>query len=182
MEEGDQLADTGRVTVLMGTGKGKTTAALGASLRATAYLARVIFVHFTGPQYPILGEVRASATHLNSLRMIGIRSEARQASYLEEFPESVDTVSDALTMACNVWMYQCDLMVLDDIGSQLEKGNIDVDQVLALIRTKPQNMSIILTGRSMPSVIAENADLVTEFAEIKHPSLASTGPRKGIDF
>jgi cob(I)alamin adenosyltransferase len=182
MKDSDQLAGTGRVVVLTGTGKGKTTAALGASLRATAYLANVVFIHFTGPHYPVLGEVKASAAYLNSLRMIGIKSEASQASYLAEFSESVDTVSDALKMARHVWMHKCDLMVLDDIGSQLEKGNIDVDQVLAFIRDKPQSMSIILTGQSMPSVINENADLVTEFTEIKRPSPASVGPRKGIDF
>jgi ATP:corrinoid adenosyltransferase len=147
-----------------------------------AHLARVIFIHFTGPQYPDLGEVKASAAYLDSLRMVGIKSEAGQASYLAGFSESVDTVSDALTMARKVWMHECDLMVLDDIGSQLEKGNIDVDQVLRVIEDKPKNISIILTGRSMPSEITEKADSVTEFTEVKRPSSASAGPRKGIDF
>jgi cob(I)alamin adenosyltransferase len=182
MKEGDQLASEGRVIVLTGTGKGKTTAALGAALRAIAYLARVVFIYFTGPQFPELGEVKGSAGIRDSLRIIGIKSEARQASYLDSFSESVDTVADALSMARNVWVKQCDLMVLDDIGSQLERGSVDVSQVLALIEEKPPNVSIILTGRSIPSVLKDRADSITEFVDIKHPLQAGIGPRKGIDF
>ncbi len=176
------MGDKGEVILFIGLGRGKTTTALGIALRVIAYGGRVVFIHFSGPQYPELGEVKAAAVIGDSLRMIGIRSEASNLAYLNDFYETVDTVADALAMARNVWIRQCNLLVLDDIGPQLDRGSIDVAQVSALIKDRPPNVSIILTGRSAPKVIAKTAGLVTEFVDVKHPSPTSMGLRKGIDF
>lgn len=178
----NELGDKGEVILLMGIGRGKTTTALGIALRVITYGGKVIFIHFSGPQYPELGEVKAATVLGDSLRMIGIRSEASNLSYLNDFYETVNTVADAWAMACNVWIRQCNLLVLDDIGHQLDRGTIDIAQVLALIEDRPPNVSIILTGRSTPKVIAKTAGLVTEFVDIKHPLPTSMGLRKGIDF
>jgi len=182
MEMRNKLENKGEVILLMGIGRGKTTTALGIALRVITYGGKVVFIHFSGPQYPELGEVNAAATLGDSLRMIGIRSEASNPSYLNGFYETVNTVADAWAMACNVWIRQCNLLVLDDIGHQLDRGSIDIAQVLALIKDRPPNVSIILTGRSTPKVIAKTADLVTEFVDIKHPLPTGMGLHKGIDF
>lgn len=50
----------GRVMVFTGPGRGKTIAALGVAVRTIAHGGRVIFVHFTGPRYPVLGEVKTA--------------------------------------------------------------------------------------------------------------------------
>jgi len=159
----------GRVIVFTGVGKGKTTAALGTALRIIAQGGKVIFVYFTGPEYPVLGEVKTAAKLGSKWRMIGIKSEAKNLSYLADFSGSVDTVKDALAMAQARWLYECDLLILDDITYQLACGSIDVAQVIALIDNRPVNASIVLTGPSAPESIIERADLVTEFLEIKPP-------------
>jgi len=180
MDEGDGVG--GRVTVFTGPGKGKTTAALGIALRIIAQGGKVIFVHFTGPEYPVLGEVKTATTLGANWRMIGIKSEAKDLSYLDDFSESVDTVKEALTMAQTIWLYECDLLILDNITYQLACESIDIAQVITLIDNRPPNVSIALTGPSAPESVIEKADLVTEFLEIKRPPNADMRLRRGIDF
>lgn len=172
----------GRVIVFTGVGKGKTTAALGVALRTIGHNGKVIFVHFTGPRYPVLGEVKTTAAFGNNWRMIGIKSEANATSYLDGFTESVGTVSEALTMAHDLWLHECDLLVLDDISPHLDRGSINIAQVLALIDDRPPNISIILTGSSVPEPIMQKADSVTQWLKIKYPPKASMHLRRGINF
>lgn len=172
----------GLVAVFTGPGKGKTTAALGIALRTIGWGGKVIFVHFTGPQHPVLGEVKTAAALGGNWRTIGIKSEAMDISYLGDFTESVDTVSEAMATAHDLWLHECDLLVLDDIGSHLDRGTIDITQVLALIDNRPPNTSIILTGPSAPEPIIQRADVVTEFLGIKQPPNAGMQLRRGIDF
>ena len=176
------IKDKGEVLVFTGPGKGKTTAAIGVACRVIAQGGRVVFVYFTGPLYPVLGEVKAAAALGGNWRMIGIKSEAIDAAYLNGFSESVDTVKEALAMAHNLWLHECELLVLDDINPHLNRKTIDIPQVIALLDDRPPNTSIILTGQSAPEVIMKRADLVTEFLQIKQPFQLNVGPRKGIDF
>jgi cob(I)alamin adenosyltransferase len=172
----------GQVAVFTGPGKGKTTAAVGIALRTIARGGKVIFVYLKGPQHPVLGEVRTAAAFGSNWRTIGIKSEAKDISYLDDFSESVDTVKEALTMAQTIWLYECDLLILDNISYQLACGSIDIAQVIALIDNRPPNVSIVLTGPSVPEPLIKRADLVTEFLKIKQPPNADMHLRRGIDF
>jgi len=157
----------GQLIVFMGAGKGKTAAALGVSCRQIAHGWKVIFVYFTAPQQPVLGEIKATAELGNNWRMVGIKSEAKDISYLNDFTESVNTPKEALTIAQKQWLLECSLLVLDNISYHLDSGSIDIAQVLALIDERPPNTNIILTGRSFPEPVIQRADLVTEFRHIK---------------
>jgi cob(I)alamin adenosyltransferase len=53
---------------------------------------------------------------------------------------------------------------------------------MSLIREKPRNVELVLTGRGAPDEIIEAADLVTEMREIKHPFNAGVKARKGIEY
>ncbi|MFQ5886349.1 MAG: cob(I)yrinic acid a,c-diamide adenosyltransferase [Anaerolineae bacterium] len=177
------MEELGRVIVYTGLGKGKTTAALGLACRVLGHGGRVVFIRFTGPEYPQMGDVGAAVALAGDLRMIAIESQARDASYLADFAESTPTAETGLDLARELLIRgECDLLVLDDINPLLYEGTIDTAQVVALIDEKPPNVTIVLTGRSAPQAIIERADTVTDFAEIKHPSQAGIEPRKGIDF
>jgi len=172
----------GQVIVFIGPGKGKTTAAVGTALRTIDAGGKVIFVYFTGPQHPKLGEVNiANAIRIN-WRMIGIKSESKDPSYLDEFYESVDTVKEALKLARTIWSYECELLILDNITHHLASGSIDDTQLIALIDNRPPNTSIILTGPSAPDWLIEKADVVTEFLKIKQSPDTDMRLRQGINF
>jgi cob(I)alamin adenosyltransferase len=182
MDARDKGKAAGQIIVFIGPGRGKTTAAVGTALRTIATGGKVIFVYFTGPQHPALGEVKTAAAISGNLRMIGIKSEAKDPSYLDDFSESVDTVKEALNMAQTIWPYECDLLILDDITHHLACGSIDITQVIALIDNRPPNTNIVLTGPSAPKSLIERADIVTEFLKIKQPPNSDMYLRQGIDF
>jgi len=181
--EGNESIETGRVIVHTGRGKGKTTAALGLAYRVLGHGGRAVIIFFTGPEHPQLGDVRAAATLGGNLRMIGIESQARDLTYLADFAESTATVKEALALARKLLTRgEYDLLVLDDINPLLHEGAIDTAEVVTLIDEKPPDVHLVLTGRFAPQTIIERADTVTDFVQIKHPSQARTGPRRGVDF
>jgi len=57
----------------------------------------------------------------------------------------------------------CDILILDEIGNVLRYKMMTAEQVLDLIRKKPGDMELVLTGRGMPKEIIEAADLVIEY-------------------
>ena len=59
---------------------------------------------------------------------------------------------------------------------------IELKDVLQLIREKPPEMHLILTGRNAPAEIIEAADLVTEMGEVKHPMKKGIPAQQGIDY
>jgi cob(I)alamin adenosyltransferase len=181
--EGDEWVETGAVIVYTGLGKGKTTAALGLALRVLGHGGRAVVIFFTGPKHPQMGDVRAAATLGGNLRVIGIESQARDLTYLADFAEFTGTVKEALALARELLTRgECDLLVLDDINPLLHQGVIDTAEAVALIDQKLPNVHLVLTGRFAPQMIIDKADIVTDFAQIKHPSRASIEPRKGFDF
>ncbi len=60
-------------------------------------------------------------------------------------------------------------------------GLIDVKEVMDLIKNKPEEVEIVLTGRYAPKEIIGLADLVTEMKCIRHPYDEGIKSRKGID-
>jgi cob(I)alamin adenosyltransferase len=173
----------GNVIVFTGYGKGKTTAALGLVCRAVGHGRRAAFIHFTGPARSDLGDVRSTKVLGRDVRMIAIESQAAHAAYVRQFDESVATVEAALLLARQLLAEgACELLVLDDINPQLDRGTVAHGAIRDLIAEKPQSATIVLTGRSAPQWVVEMADIVTDLAEVKHPVHAGVGPRKGIEF
>jgi cob(I)alamin adenosyltransferase len=59
---------------------------------------------------------------------------------------------------------------------------ISLKDVLDLIKSKPENIDLVLTGNYAKEEVIEAADLVTEMKEIKHPFQQGIKAKKGIDF
>jgi len=75
-----------------------------------------------------------------------------------------------------------DMVVLDEINIASAWGLIPVEEVLELIKTKPEGVELILTGRYADRRLIEAADLVTEMVEIKHPYQKGIKARKGFEY
>jgi cob(I)alamin adenosyltransferase len=75
-----------------------------------------------------------------------------------------------------------DIVILDEINYAVNLNLITLDDVLNLIRTKPQKLDLILTGNYAKNEVIEAADLVTEMREIKHPFQRGIKAKEGIDF
>ena len=75
-----------------------------------------------------------------------------------------------------------DVLILDEINTAAALSLITPADILALIRSKPPKIHLILTGRDAHPDIVAVADMVTEMRSIKHPYENGIPARKGIDF
>lgn len=170
----------GQVQVYTGNGKGKTTAALGLALRAVGRGLSVCIVQFIkgGGQY---GEHMA-AERLAPL--LTIHQTGRDGWIYKDSldPEDVRIARETLVLARRVLTGgDYDLVILDEINGAAWFGLIHVDDILALINARPDQVELVLTGRSADSRVMEAADLVTEMVEVKHYFKAGVQGRIGIE-
>ena len=77
---------------------------------------------------------------------------------------------------------QYDLVVLDEITYPISYGWLDANEVVSVLRERPSDVDIILTGRDAVPELMEFADLVTEMTEIKHPFQLGIKAQPGIDY
>jgi cob(I)alamin adenosyltransferase len=170
----------GYVQVYTGNGKGKTTAALGLCLRAAGHGLRAHLIQFMKGQINY-GELNA-VKKLEGL--VRITQGGRAEFVNKEHPEPVDIelARKALRLAEEeIAKNEVDILVLDEVNVALDFKLIPLDQVLALIKTKPAKMELVLTGRGAPEEVIQAADLVTEMREIKHYWKEGVNGRQGIE-
>jgi len=170
----------GLVQLFTGNGKGKTSAALGAVIRALGHGLRVYIVYFMKGNYPY-GE-RRILSRLPNVKMasFGQKGFVDPANIKPEEKEQARLAFAAGREAMLTGSY--DLIVLDEINIAVAWKLIELDEVVKLISDKPPHVELILTGRQADARLIELADLVTEMVKIKHPYDKGIKARKGIDY
>ncbi|MHB1127174.1 MAG: cob(I)yrinic acid a,c-diamide adenosyltransferase [Bacillota bacterium] len=170
----------GLIQVYTGNGKGKSTAAFGLAVRAAGHGLRVQIIQFmkTGDY----GENKA----LSRLSPeIEVHSFGRKGfiSRGGAKPEDTDLAHQALTMAIRLMEQGAvDLLILDEINNALYFDLLTTEEVIQLLQSKPPQVELVLTGRNAPEAIIQEAHLVTEMCEIKHPYQLGIASREGIEF
>ena len=170
----------GLVHVFTGNGKGKTTAALGALLRAVGHSLRVYVVFFMKGDYPY-GEYSALSRLPDvEVACFGFRHLTDPANIK---PEEIEQAKLALTAAREAILSgNYDMVVLDEVNVAVACKLIELDDVIRLVADKPGNVELILTGRYADARLIEMADLVTEMVKVKHPYDEGILARKGIEY
>jgi len=170
----------GRVQIFTGDGKGKTTAAIGAVIRALGHGLRVYIVYFMKGDYHY-GE-RSILSQLPNVTMasFGSRDFIDPANIKPEEKEQAKRALAAAREAMLSGSY--DLVVLDEVNLAAAWNLVELDEVLRLIDEKPEGVELILTGRRADSELVKAADLVTEMLKIKHPYDEGVAGREGIEY
>jgi len=174
--------DKGFVQIYTGEGKGKTTAALGLSFRASGRGKKVLFVQFlkgmkTGEQISI--NENDNIEHLKiaeTVRFFNTLSEEEQ----DELKTRTQTEWEDLKK--RIGTDSMDILVLDEIMAAMQHRLIDEEDVLELLKNRPLHMEVILTGRSASKNLIEEADLVTEMKNVKHYYNQGILSRIGIEY
>lgn len=177
----------GYIQVYTGNGKGKTTAAIGVSIRALGADMRVLFLQFmktlSYSEHKILATLGPNLV-LKAfgkpffVAVEGMLTEEEKRKLQDKvvvFPpgqppqDYLDIISAGLREAKEAAQSgKYDLIVLDEIICALSFGLISWEDLLDLLDTKATNTELILTGRGASPELIERADLVTEMKEIKH--------------
>ena len=170
----------GMVQVFTGNGKGKTSAALGAVLRALGHGMKAYIVFFMKGKYPY-GEFSTLSKLPNvDVASFGFRCFTDPANIK---PEEIEQAKLALSAAREAMLSgKYDLVVLDEVNVAVAKKLVELDEVVRLIGDKPRNVELILTGRYADTKLIELADLVTEMVKLKHPYDKGVPARKGIEY
>lgn len=168
----------GYVQVYTGNGKGKTTAAIGLAVRAAGANLKVFIGQFVkGMHYSELESLKRFSD------LITIKQFGRECFIFHDpTEEDIKCARDGLKEAreiINSGEYQ--VVILDEINIALYYNLFPIDEVIDIIKNKPENVELILTGRYAPQEIIDIADLVTEMREIKHYYVKGVVAREGIE-
>ena len=178
MEE-ELKADLGLVHVITGDGRGKTTSAMGLALRAIGRGLKVCLIQFMkGFEY---GEIIAA----EGIGNLETKQFGRAEFVNKDSPEKVDIeqAAHALDHAKGVVNRgECDLAILDEVNVAIDFKLIRLEDVVKLVKEKPKNVELVLTGRNAPQELIELADYVSEIRDIKHPYKKGLEARKGIEY
>jgi cob(I)alamin adenosyltransferase len=171
---------TGLVQIFTGDGKGKTSAALGVAIRAVGHGLRVHITFFMKGDYPYGEQSVLALLPKITVARFGQREFVDPANVRPDEKEQARQALEDARQA--VFSGEYDLVIMDEINVAAAWKLIDVDEVIQLIRGKPEDVELILTGRYADKRVIEIADLVTEMKEIKHPYRMGLLSRKGIDY
>ena len=170
----------GLVQVYTGDGKGKTSAAFGLALRAIGRGLNVYIIQFIKGGFDY-GELYI----IDKLPNLKLKAFG-QGKFVTQLPpgeKDIKIAKEAFNLAKKIIMSgEYDIVILDEINVALSLRLIKTEDVVNLIKEKPEHVELVLTGRYAPKEIIEAADLVTEMREIKHPFQKGVPPRKGIEF
>jgi cob(I)alamin adenosyltransferase len=182
--------EKGFVQIYTGNGKGKTTAALGAALRAVLSGMRVFVGQFMkGVEYAELKVDRIPFEEISggkivikqfgTKKMIGlgrVHGEKPDKRDYQRASEGLKEIKEAISGR------EYDLVIADELNVAVYFGLIKIKDAVSLIREKPEEVELIITGRYAPHEFINIADLVTEMKEIKHYYQKGITARKGIEF
>ncbi|OPZ94046.1 MAG: Cob(I)yrinic acid a,c-diamide adenosyltransferase [Firmicutes bacterium ADurb.Bin419] len=175
--------EKGLIQVYTGEGKGKTTAAIGQGIRAygrgkTVYMVQFLKSSETGELLTLKNlEPDFKVFRFEKKRgFIWSLGEAEIEELKAEISRAFDFVKETFKAGA------CEVLILDEIMAVISNRLVKIDDVLDIIKNKPENIELILTGRDVPTEIIEAADYVSQIGCIKHPFEKGIAAREGIEY
>jgi cob(I)alamin adenosyltransferase len=174
----------GLIQVYTGDGKGKTTACAGAAIRAAGQGMKVYFMQF---------QKGFDSGELNILRKIDNIVVNRICSFKKFYynmdeqekylyaKEHMQALESAIGMIANEPL-RYDMLVLDEVLGAVSIGVIEESLLINFLKTKPDHMEILLSGRDASVNIVNAADYVSDIKCVKHPYNNSISARRGIEY
>lgn len=168
----------GIILVNTGNGKGKSSSAFGMVARALGHGMRVGVVQF------IKGSM-STGEEIFFRRFPEVSFHVMGEGYTWETQDRERDISAANKAWRQALIFLqdpvIDLVVLDEINIALQLNYLDIQAVLAALRTRPDGQHVVLTGRGAPSELIEAADTVTEMRDVKHAYRAGIQAQIGVE-
>jgi cob(I)alamin adenosyltransferase len=192
VSEGRKRSIAGQTLVYFGDGKGKTTSAFGVALRAVGRGWKVLMIQFTKmgewPKGEPMGEINGALRLAPDFQVI-----STGIGFVNIFgdPYTLEEHRDAAQKGLNLYRQRAasgeyDLIILDEIIGAVSQGQIDLPQLLDVIRDRPRELNLLVTGHDdehqFIDQVIELADLATEMKKVRHPFDQGHQARKGLDY
>ena len=159
----------GLIHIYFGDGKGKTTAAMGLCARMAGCEKKVLISQFL--KCGNSGEIQ----HLKSCEFVEVLVCDKKRGFFytmseKEKEETTKEIKDLFLKVTNKAVSgNINLLVLDEILDVINLGIISESDVISFLKTKPENIEVVLTGRNPSEELLEVCDYATEMKKIKHP-------------
>lgn len=170
------------IQIYTGKGKGKTTAGLGLAIRAFGQDLKVAIVYFDkgGQDY---GERKVLQKLGIPFFVTGLNRRNEDGTFRFTITDEDRTEAKrGLNVVNDLFHQDYDVIILDEINSTVALDMLDEAEVCAMMRSKPEALELVMTGRNVPLSMLELADLVTEMTPIKHYFNKGVPARRGIEF
>lgn len=171
----------GRFQLYTGNGKGKTTAALGLAVRAACSGMKVYIGQFMkGQDYSelILSERFPETITIEQYGTPKLLCKGEKPSAEDTAAARNGLLKLKEAMLSSIF----DMIIADELNVTVYLGLLDKDTVLEVLKKRPDNVELVVTGRYAPDSFIELADLVTEMREVKHYyETENLLARKGIE-
>ena len=166
------------IQIYYGTGKGKTTAAIGQAIRGVGAGMKVAFIQFLKP------DKSSELKILKKIDNLDIYIINTNTKFLWE----IDDLSE-IKKECKAGMKlikrflerkEYDMLILDEILHLIENDLMTETELIELLKNRKNE--IIMTGRKIGDELEKIADIVTEMRKIKHSYDKGEKSKKGIEF
>lgn len=181
----------GYIEIYCGDGKGKTTACVGLTVRAKGNDIPVIFTQFlkndTSGEINVLKKLDGvQLFHSNVFYGFykDMTSNQREESKKENNELLRRTFEEAIRQAKRKVpgeSYIGAVLILDEILGAYQLNQIDQEELITMLKNKPDNLEIVLSGREAPQELCELADYISKIDCLAHPYDHQIGARLGIE-
>lgn len=178
-------AKHGYIQVYTGNGKGKTTASLGLAMRALGRCWKVLIIMFMkgGDDYGELNSFRNLSPEIARNLTIIQAGPDRIVYQNNKTDEDTELIKKGWELAKKaIKNDEYNLIILDEANIAIDLGLIDLQEMLEVLKNKPEEMEIVLTGRNARQEIIDIAHLVSEIKPVKHYWDTGIAARKGIEY
>jgi len=172
----------GLTIVYTGNGKGKTSAAMGAAVRAAGHDLKVFIMQFVKGDWQYgeektIKECAGIEIERKGHGFVGIKGDrVSMEEHKKAAQEALERVEEV------IFSEKYNLVILDELNVALDLALVNISDVQNIIDKKPTKLHLIITGRKAPVEIVKNADIVSEIIDIKHPFDQGVKAVRGIDF
>ena len=174
--------DKGLIHIYCGDGKGKTTAAMGLAIRAAGREKKVFITQFlkSGKSGELVSleklndyikflpgkPVNKFVWNMNDEEKMEAKKE-----HTARFKEIIDIIKSE----------EYDLLILDEMIATINNGFVELNEVIEFLKSKPETLEVVMTGRDPKEELIKLANYVTEMKCIKHPFEEGIPSRVGIE-
>ena len=172
--------EKGLIIVHTGKGKGKSTAAFGIVFRSLGHGHKVGVVQFVkGAWQTGERDVLAKFDDLVTFKTMGEGFTWETQDRQRDITAARAAWEEAKKMIADP---SYNLVLLDELNIVLRYDYLPLDEVIEVLKSKPENTHVIITGRNAKDELIEIADLVTEMTQVKHPFRSGVKAQEGIEF
>ena len=162
------VVEKGFVKIYCGEGKGKSTSSLGRALVCAGEGKEVFMIQFLKGRYAgTLDYLKRLEPEVKVFRFEKMSRFYEELSEDEQREEELNIRNGVNFARKVVSIGECDVLILDEFLGLVDLGIIAVEDVIQIIRHKPEEMELILTGRNLPEALVDEADYISKIGIVK---------------